>query len=177
MEDQDFLEFGLCLNQADESMRLNKYHMVNLGLDGLIAELQALPDDPDRVYLLEAAARKRQGRYMLYSQEWKERLQPLARLWCGLDKQRENYKDVLAGLVQLEQIKEGQKKVQKFHEALSEFAAHTDAGSEEQRALIKALLRVQEATAQFLRGQDGKEKPMSKWTTLTSIKTVWTIPD
>jgi hypothetical protein len=171
MDNQDFLEFGLCLNQADESRRLNTVRLVNMGLDGLIAELRALPPDEDRTYLLDAAGRKRQGRYVLYSQEWKDRLHPLARSWCGLGKQRESYKEVLAGLMELNRLKEGQLKTQKFHNALIEFAGSTD-----NHSLIKALLRVQEAAAQFLKGQDGKEKPIAKWTTLTSIKTVWPMP-
>ena len=171
MEEQDFLEFGLCLNKADESVRVNSFSLVNMGLDGLIAELKAIPHDEDRAYLLDAAGRKRQGRYVLYSREWKERLKPLARGWCGLHKQRESYQDFLAGLISMDQIKEGRLKTQKFHDALVE-----SVGTDDKRVLIKQLLRVQEAAAQFLQGQDGKEKPIAKWTTLGSIKTVWQIP-
>lgn len=171
MDEQDFLEFGLCINNAEESRRLNARISINQGLDGLLGELEAWPDDPDRTYLLNAARRKRQGRYVLYSQEWKERLQPLARLWCGLGKQRESYQDVLSGLASIEQLKEGQQKTQKFHDVLIGFV-----GSADRPALIKGLLRIQEAAPQFSKGYDGKDKPLSKWTTLTSVRTVWGVP-
>lgn len=171
MDEREFLEIGLCLNKADESIRVNRVSLINLGLDTLISQLNELPDDEDRVYLLDAAVRKRQARYTLYSQVWKERLRPLARSWCGLHKQRAAYEDVLAGLVQIDQLKEGKQKTQKFHDALVELT-----GSEDNLDLIKSLLRVQEAAAQFLEGPDGKPRPMSKWTTLTSIQTVWQLP-
>jgi hypothetical protein len=171
MDEQDFLEFALCLNKAEESVRLNSVRMVNTSLDSLITQIKALPHDEDRAYLLDAAERKRQARYSLYSQEWKERLQPLAKSWCGLHKQRDAYQDYLKGLTRLDQVKDGKQKTQKFHDALVLFA-----GSEDKHDLIKALMRVQEAASQFLEGSDGKEKAMSKWTTFTSIKTVWQPP-
>jgi hypothetical protein len=171
MDEQNFLAFGLCLNKAEESIRVSTFHLVNMGLDGLITELKAMPDDDERAYLLDAAGRKRQGRYVLYSREWKEQLHPLARSWHGLHKQKESYQDILAGLVTFDQLKEGRLKIQKFHDALVE-----SAGSADNHDLIKHLLRVQEATVQFLRGQDGKDRPVSKWTTLGSIRTVWSLP-
>lgn len=171
MDAQDFLEFGVSLNNADESIRLPNGRLYNLRTDALIAQLKEMPDDEHRAYLLSATEQKVQARYSLYPQEWKEQLKPLARSWYGLRKQGDDYQDFLAGLLKLDDLKTGKQKTQKFHEALIEFA-----GSDEPHELIKALLRVQEATEQFLKGHDGKDKALAKWTTLNSVKTIWEIP-
>jgi len=171
MDAQDFLEFGVSLNNAEESIRLPNGRLYNLRTDSLISQLKEMPDDDDRAYLLNATEQKVQARYYLYPQEWKEQLKPLARSWYGLRKQGDDYQDFLAGLLNLEELKTGKQKTQKFHDALVEFA-----GSSDPHELIKALLRVQEATGQFLKGQDGKDKALAKWTTLNSVKTIWEIP-
>lgn len=134
----------------------------------LSAEIEDQSESDFRDYLMNAAYRKRQGRYSLLSQEEKDRLIPLARSWCWLDEQREDYKDVLSDSEQIANLKSGKQETESFHQGLIDYA-----GTEEPFALIKALLRVQEATAQFLEGPDKKEVEMAKWSTLKAIKTVW----
>jgi hypothetical protein len=159
MDRHDFLDFGTAINKADDPIQME-----------IITErLLALPEDAERAYLQHAADCKRRMKRTLCSEETTAAVLPLAKLWCSMDERaRRNLQDVLAGTMEIHRLTHQVKSSSKFYDWLKVFA-----GSDNPVSVVKAFLRVQEATEQFLWDAEGKQRPPSKWSTLQSIRTLW----
>ena len=156
MDEQTLLDFGMRIHEAERDWRL----------DSLIKEISKLPAGADRDMLLAAAAVKESGRFVRYPNEVRLQVYDLAKLWCRMNKaKRRKYETFLEGLITLDNL-DDDRQAKPFHEALVRFS-----GSSDPKAIIKALFRVREATAQLLARSD----TMKDWSPDWSITTIWPV--
>ena len=159
MDRQDFLDFGITINKADNPFELEM----------VMKRLRDLPQNAEQAFLLQGAERKYRNRLSLCTHECKEALLPLTKVWCTLDERaRRNLQDVLAGTMEVHRLTHQAKPSNKFYDWLKVYAE-----SDEPFAIIKAFLRVQEATEQFLWDSENRQRPPAKWSALQSIRTAW----
>jgi hypothetical protein len=159
MTSWDFLDWGLDINKADTDVRI----------EGLITQLEKEPQDDDRDFLMRGAMRRRDGIANLHTPQSRQRLEAPARKWCALDKpRREMYLSILRGVKSWDALGENHKKIDALHQSVIALA-----GSDDPHELIKAMLRLQEATAQFLSTPHAPQRLMSKWKEVGTLQTIW----
>lgn len=123
----------------------------------------------ERQYLLNALETKQKIRYCYYTEAEKEQLLALAKKWNALKPEaRAKVKDVLAGQSPLEDLGTGRGAMISFYELLCQ-----NLDSTSPRTLAEGLLRVQEATEQFLIDSHGNKRPVSRWSERDSVRTFW----
>jgi DNA-binding transcriptional MerR regulator len=123
----------------------------------------------ERQYLMTALEKRQSGPYRYYTDEQKETLLMLAKKWNGLTtEQQERVMDVLNEQRPVEDLGAGRSALLQFYELLCQFV-QTEVPLER----VKALLRIEEATAQFLFDSHGKRRPASSWKPHDSIRTFW----
>lgn len=123
----------------------------------------------ERQYLLKALETKERIRYCYYTEAEKEQLLVLAKKWNAMKPEnRDKIKDVLAGHSPASDLGTGRGPMIQFFDLLCQYLDST-----EPRALAEGLLRVEEATVQFLIDSHGNKRPVSRWSERDSVRTFW----
>ena len=157
MTNWDFLDWGLDINTADSDVRLA----------GLITQLEREPQDADRDFLLRAAVQK-QTRFVLCPPEVRHKLEAPARRWSLVgEDNRKKYLSVLRDAKSWEALGENRKKIEALHNSIVDIAPECE------KAIFKTVLRVQEATAQFLATAHAPQRAMKEWKEVGTLKTIW----
>jgi hypothetical protein len=78
------------------------------------------------------------------------------------------YLSILRGVKSWDALGENHKKIDALHQSVIALA-----GSDDPHELIKAMLRLQEATAQFLSTPHAPQRLMSKWKEVGTLQTIW----
>lgn len=163
MDHQQFLYIGLDINEVlrGPSDAIQQNITKN--------QIEKTPEDPDRNLLLDAFQRCINKRRKYYSYDEKVPLAALAKDWVSMGKgANSHYADFLSGTADLDQSKYATPKMLKFHEGLVAYA-----GSEEVMDLIKAYLRVHEATIQFFNLDLVKPRPQRDVSAELPAYTFW----
>ena len=166
MDHQQFLHLGLDINEVlrgpSDTIQLNLTK----------SQIEKSPVDTDQQYLLEAFQRCVAKRRKYYTYEEKVPLAALSKEWVSMGKgANAHYTDFLCGTADLDQSKYATPKMLKFHDGLVAYA-----GSEDTMELIRAYLRVNEATVQFFNLDSVKPRPQRDVTPDLPAYTFWLAP-
>ena len=155
MDTEDYLYYGLKINSVE----------CKEDVERLAAEIQAMPDDPEKAKLQQAIRNYYSGFRKAQTPEVRDALIKLTQGWYRMDeKYRDSYKALLSDPEVLEaRLLTESKTVQKFHNSLVAFVGCADT-----HTVIEGLFRVHELDLQLR-----KYVRMQDWPHFRSSPTTW----
>lgn len=165
MDARDFLDLGMELNEGD-----------TMALDRVARDIARVPDGPEKE-VLEIALKRRRTVAPPCKNIDRVVLLELCRGWNTLSRgsmrdaaeRRAAYEAYVCDEISWEKLISNSRSIEKFHKNLEKFAR-----PEEPHPIIMALLRVQEATAQYAeRDSLNQIPPDKKWAVDKYLKTKW----
>ena len=165
MDARDFLDLGMELNEGDA-----------MALDRVARDIARAADGPEKEVLSVALKRRRTVPLPCKNVD-RVALLELCRGWNTLSRgsmrdaaeRRAAYEAYVCDEISWEKLISNSRSIEKFHKNLQKFAR-----AEEPHPIILALLRVQEATAQYAeRDSLNQIPPDKKWAVDKYLKTKW----